>query len=628
VPIRSLFPFVPLPDQAHVRIMATTDLHAQIHPYDYFADRPCDRLGLAGVATLIAELRSHTSNSLLLDNGDFLQGSPLGDYIAEVQGLPEASVHPMIQAMNALGYDAATLGNHEFNYGLDFLQRSIASARFPFVCANAVLQKGQRPQGDVTLLPPFTLLDRQVVDGAGQRHPLRIGVIGLLPPQTTVWDATHLRDRLKTRDIVQTARHYIPRMRQAGADLILALCHSGIGPLRHKPGQENAATALAALPGIDALILGHSHLVFPSSQFAATPQADIARGLLCGKPAVMAGRFGSHLGIIDLMLDHSRSGWSVSQARAAALEVPPGESAASRAICAVVDAEHQATLRHIRRRIGRTTVPLNSFFAALPGNAALNLVAEAQRHHVLRALRGTQPADLPVLSAVSPFKMGGRGGAGFYTDVPEGDLAIGHMADLYAFPNLICAMHVTGADLAQWLERSAGMFNRLLPGQRDQLLLNPEMPASEFDVIDGVTWAVDLAQPARFAPEGGLIDAGAARITDLRYQGRPVGPADRFIVATNSYRASGGSAFPGATDSHVIYRDSLTNRDVLQRYVAERGTVAPETRPYWRFLPMPGTSALFDTAPRAALHLGTLSGLHVAHVGPGPAGYSRFRLHL
>jgi 2',3'-cyclic-nucleotide 2'-phosphodiesterase/3'-nucleotidase len=189
-------------------------------------------------------------------------------------------------------------------------------------------------------------------------------------------------------------------------------------------------------------------------------------------------------------------------------------------------------------------------------------------------------------------------------------------------------MHVTGADLAQWLERSAGMFNRLLPGQRDQLLLNPEMPASEFDVIDGVTWAVDLAQPARFAPEGGLIDAGAARITDLRYQGRPVGPADRFIVATNSYRASGGSAFPGATDSHVIYRDSLTNRDVLQRYVAERGTVAPETRPHWRFLPMPGTSALFDTAPRAALHLGTLSGMHVAHVGPGPAGYSRFRLHL
>ena len=160
------------------------------------------------------------------------------------------------------------------------------------------------------------------------------------------------------------------------------------------------------------------------------------------------------------------------------------------------------------------------------------------------------------------------------------------------------------------------------------MLLNPAMPATEFDVIDGVTWAIDLAQPARFAPDGGLIDGGAARITDLRFQGRPVGPADRFIVATNSYRTSGGSAFPGANDGHVIYSGDLTNRVVLQRYVAEKGTVAPETRPDWRFLPMPGTAALFDTAARAALHLGTLQGLDVVPVGPGPAGYSRFRLHL
>jgi 2',3'-cyclic-nucleotide 2'-phosphodiesterase/3'-nucleotidase len=172
------------------------------------------------------------------------------------------------------------------------------------------------------------------------------------------------------------------------------------------------------------------------------------------------------------------------------------------------------------------------------------------------------------------------------------------------------------------------MFNRLIPGVRDQMLLNPAMPATEFDVIDGLSWAVDLAQPARFAPEGHLVDAAAARITDLRYQGQPVAPGDRFIVATNSYRASSGTAFPGATDDHVIFTGPLTNRDVLQRYVEERGTVTPETQPHWRFLPMPGTAALFDTAQRAALHLETLSGVQVEHVGPGPAGYSRFRLHL
>lgn len=628
MPFQSPCPFVPSPDQTHVRILATTDLHAQILPYDYFADRPLHPIGLGGAATLIADLRAGSANSLLFDNGDFLQGSPLGDYIAEVDGLADGRAHPMIAAMNALDYDAATLGNHEFNYGLDFLRRSIEDARFPFVCANAVLQKGRTPQDDLALCPPFVLLDRQVTDGAGRPHPLRIGVIGLLPPQITVWDATHLRGRLQTRDILQAARHYIPLMRKAGADLVVALCHSGIGPLRHRPGSENAATTMAALPGIDALVLGHSHLVFPSPDFATIPQADVPSGLLCGKPAVMAGRFGSHLGVIDLMLNRTPSGWSVSQARAKAVGVPPGESPASRAVCAVVDTEHKATLRHIRRRIGRTTVPLNSFFAALPGNAALHLVAEAQRHHVVQALRATRHADLPVLSAVSPFKMGGRGGAEFYTDVPAGDLAIRNIADLYVFPNLICAMQVTGADLAQWLERSAAMFNRLTPGDRDQMLLNPAMPATEFDVIDGLSWAVDLSQPARFAPEGYLVDAEAVRITDLRYQGRPVAPEDRFIVATNSYRARSGSAFPGATDDHVIFAGPLTNRDVLQRYVEERGTVTPETQPHWRFLPMPGTAALFDSAQRAALHLEALSGVHIDHVGPGPAGHSRFRLQL
>jgi 2',3'-cyclic-nucleotide 2'-phosphodiesterase/3'-nucleotidase len=628
VTFQSPCPFVPSPDQTHVRILATTDLHAQILPYDYFADRPLHRIGLGGAATLIADLRADAANTLLFDNGDFLQGSPLGDFIAEVDGLADGRAHPMIAAMNALDYDAATLGNHEFNYGLDFLRRSIKDARFPLVCANAVLQKGRRPQDDLTLCPPFVLLDRQVTDGAGQPHPLRIGVIGLLPPQIAVWDATHLRGRLQTRDIIQTARRFIPLMRKAGADLVVALCHSGIGPLCHRPGSENAATALAALPGVDALVMGHSHLVFPSPDFAAIPQADVPSGLLCGKPAVMAGRFGSHLGVIDLMLIRNPSGWSVRQARAEAVRVPPGASPASRVVCAVVAAEHEATLRHIRRRIGRTTVPLNSFFAALPGNAALNLVAEAQRHHVVQALRGTRHADLPVLSAVSPFKMGGRGGAGFYTDVPAGDLAIRNIADIYGFPNLICAMQVTGADLAQWLERSAAKFNRLMPGDRDQMLLNPAMPATEFDVIDGLSWAVDLAQPARFAPEGHLVDAAAARITDLRYQGRPVAPGDRFTVATNSYRASSGTAFPGATDDHVIFTGPLTNRDVLQRYVEERGTVTPETQPHWRFLPMPGTAALFDTARRAALHLEALSGVHVEHVGRGPAGHSRFRLHL
>jgi 2',3'-cyclic-nucleotide 2'-phosphodiesterase/3'-nucleotidase len=621
---------VSFPDQtqAHLRILATTDVHAHIHPHDYNADQPAGTPGLASAATLIATLRATSPNTLLFDNGDFLQGSPLADYMAEVQGLPPGKVHPAITAMNMLRYDAASLGNHEFNYGLDFLMRSISAAQFPFVCANAVVRHDSNAEADETLTAPFVVLERRISDDAGLRHMIRIGVIGLLPPQITIWDADHLRSRLTARDIVQTAAAFIPRIRAAGADLIIALCHSGIGPARPVPGMENAATALAALPGIDALILGHSHQVFPAPEFAAMAEADVEQGLLSGKPAVMAGSFGSHLGVIDLVLHRNAAGWQVRQAQAQAVPVPQGDSDASRAICAETRDDHLATLRHMRRRIGKSAVPLTSYFAMLPGNAALRVVAQAQRQHVARALGSTEYAGLPILSAVSPFRMGGRGGPGFYTDVPAGDLTLRHIADLYAFPNRIRAMCVTGADLTQWLERSAALFNRLAPGLPDQPLLNPAMPATEFDVIDGVTWAVDLALPARYSPEGLLTDAAANRVSDLRYQGRSVAATDRFIVATNSYRASSNTAFPGASEQNVVLAGDISNRDVLHQYVAARDVVAPEPGQSWRFMPQPGTGALFDTGARAMDHLASLTGLAVEPVGPGSSGFSRFRLVL
>jgi 2',3'-cyclic-nucleotide 2'-phosphodiesterase / 3'-nucleotidase len=618
----------PVSGQAHLRIMATTDLHVHITPYDYYADKPVETLGLARTAGLIERLRASSPNTLLVDNGDFLQGNPMGDYIAAVRGIRPGDLHPMIAAMNRVGYDAATLGNHEFNYGLDFLSPSLAAATFPIVTANVILRRGVTADLDETLLPPFVVLDRTLVDGAGEPHPIRIGVLGLLPPQIMIWDDTHLKGRLTSRDIVEAAEAWVPVMKAQGAQIIVALCHSGIGAPRPEPGMENSATALAALPGIDVVIAGHSHLTFPAPGFADMPGVDVARGTLCGKPAVMAGCFGAHLGLIDLLLDRSPDGWRIAASRSEARLVPSAPpNATERAVIAAVAADHQATLDHIRRPVGRTLVPLNSFFAVLPGNASLALVAEAQRWFVDQALRGGQYADLPLLSAVSPFKMGGRGGPEFYTDVPAGDLAMRHVADLYVYPNQIRAVLVTGAELQDWLERAAGVFNRLTPGLPDQPLLGGDSPASQFDVIHGVTWAADLSQPARFSSEGALLNPAARRITDLRHQGRPVAATDRFVIATNSYRAGGGGGFPGARGDSIILRGSLTNRDVLLRYLTETGTVAAQTWPEWCFLPLARTTALLESAPRAAGHL-PLNGLRLEPAGPAPGGFARFRLHL
>ncbi len=599
-------------DQAHLRIIATTDLHTHILPYDYHADRPAEGQGLVRAADLIEQLRAGAAATLLLDNGDFLQGTPMGD-LAAIRPPRTGATHPMIAAMNALCYDAATLGNHEFNYGLPFLWRSLAGANFPIVCANVRLDE---PDGQ-TVLPPYVVLDRVLKDGTGREHPVRLGVIGFLPPQIMVWDEALLRGRVQADDICSTARRLVPRLRDEGLDLVVALCHSGIGGACQVEGMENAALALAAIDGIDMIVLGHSHLVFPGPSFEGLAGVDARAGALRGKPAVMPGCFGSHVGVIDLLLDRTAQGWSLAASRTAALRTGARPrspaSHAARSIKAATASAHLSTLRYIRRPVGRTACALNTFFGLLPGNRALRLIADAQQEHVAARLKGTAHAGLPILSAAAPFKLGGRGGPDHYSDVEPGGIQLRGVADLYPYPNVIRAVRVTGAQLFDWLERAASIFRVIRPGEADQPLIDPDIAPSQFDVIHGVTWQVDLS----CGPGG----AGPARIRDLAWNGRPVQPQDVFIVATNSYRA------PALSNVEVVLTGVDLIRDVLRDHIAARAEVCPDPIPAWTFARLAGTSVLYETSPRAAAHLRALS-IPAEPAGPAPGGFARFRLHL
>nr|MCU0912160.1 5'-nucleotidase C-terminal domain-containing protein [Paracoccaceae bacterium] len=215
-----------------------------------------------------------------------------------------------------------------------------------------------------------------------------------------------------------------------------------------------------------------------------------------------------------------------------------------------------------------------------------------------------------------------------YTDVPAGDVAIKNVADLYLYPNTVRAVKVTGAQLKDWLERSAGMFNQVTPGGQDQVLLNPDFPSYNFDVIDGVTYRIDLSQPSKFDPKGVLLDEGANRIVDLMYQGRPVDPAEHFVIATNNYRAGGGGDFPGAKGDTIIFEAPDTNRDVIVRFIVEQGTINPSADANWSFAPLPGTTVLFDTGPKAADYLADVKGVAIEPAGDGPDGFARFRIAL
>lgn len=616
--------------QAHLRIMELTDLHVHVWPWDYYADREADTMGLARTAARVAEIRSESTNSLLLDNGDFLQGNPMGDYIAYERGMAEGQEHPIVTAMNEVGVEGGTLGNHEFNYGLEFLENTIAGAGFPVVCANVDRMDGS------PLVERWTIIERELTDGAGETHPIRIGIIGFVPPQIMQWDRAHLEGNVTARDIVEAAEAHVPALREAGAQLVVALCHSGIGPAAHEPGMENAAIPLAGVEGIDVILTGHSHLVFPGPDYEETEGVDVAAGTIGGKPGVMAGFWGSHLGLVDLLLEREGEGWRVashvSEARpiyerdADRNVVPLVESVA--AVEESVAEEHQATLDYVRRPVGQTAAPLYSYFAMVADDPSVQIVANAQMWYVAEMMQGTEHEGLPVLSAAAPFKAGGRGGPDYYTDVPAGDIAIRNVADLYLYPNTIRAVRVTGQQVKDWLERSAGAFNQIEPGQPDQMLINTDFPSYNFDVIDGVTYRIDLSQPARFDRDGNVVDESASRITDLMLDGAPLDLEAEYIVATNNYRAEGGGSFPGNDGSTIVFEGPDTNRDVIVRYIVDQGTIDPKADGNWSFAPLDGATVLFDSGPGAVERLAEVEGLQIEVAGEGEGGFRRFRITL
>lgn len=609
-----------------LRVLETTDVHGNLLDYDYFGNHGNRAYGLVRVATLIAAARAEARNSLLFDNGDFLQGTPLTDLTAR-PGSGWDGPHPVLTAMNHLRYDAAALGNHEFNFGLDWLQSTLQEADFPVLCSNVDLPgKGFAP------ILPHVILTRPVTDHAGHLHRLRIGLLGLVPPQITTWDRDHLQDRLTSRDMVAAARDLVPDLRARGADLVIALAHTGIAAAPTGPGAENAARGLADLPGLDAILAGHSHKCFPGPGHDGIDGVDSRAGTLGRVPAVMAGFRASHLGVLDLHVALDLQGrWQVtghdSHLRSVAPEggriAPPCP-----ALVQELSGAHDHTLRLSARPIGHSDVPLHSYLALLRNDPAMQLVTSAQCAALRDMVAGTAHDGLALLSASAPFRTGGRGGPQHYTDVPAGPLLLRHVADLYGFPNTLCALCVTGAQLRDWLERAAICFNRITPGLHDQPLLDPQVPGHDFDVMDGLTYTIDPSQPARFDLTGRLVAPDAHRIQDLHHAGQPVDPSARFLLATNNYRAFGGGPFAPLGQTCLVQSDRRLIRDILAKHIAETGPPCTKPRRIWRFRPLPDTTVTFDTGPGITAYPEDLQALRATVAGRTPAGFLRLRMAM
>jgi 2'',3''-cyclic-nucleotide 2''-phosphodiesterase len=622
-----------------LRIMETTDLHSNMMDFDYYKESATEKFGLVRTASLINAARAEATNSVLVDNGDVIQGSPLGDYMA-AKGLKAGETHPVYKAMNTLDYTVGNLGNHEFNYGLDYLHKAITGAKFPYVNANIIDVKTQKP-----LFTPYLIKETTVKDKAGATHTVRIGYIGFVPPQIMTWDKANLDGKVTVNDITETARKYVPEMRKQGADVVVVIAHSGLSADPYQAMAENSVYYLSQVPGVDAIMFGHAHAVFPGKDFANIKGADIAKGTLNGVPAVMPGMWGDHLGVVDLVLNNDSGKWQITSSTAQARPIYDPVAKKSLAaedsnLVAVLKADHDATRAFVSKPIGKSSDNMYSYLSLVQDDPTVQVVNMAQKAYVEHYIQGDPDlAKLPVLSAAAPFKAGGRkNDPASYVEVEKGQLTFRNAADLYLYPNTLIVVKASGKEVKEWLECSAGQFNQIDPNStKPQSLINWDgFRTYNFDVIDGVNYQVDVTQPARYDGECQEVNPKAERIKELTFNGKPIDPNAQFLVATNNYRAYGGK-FAGTGDKHIAFASPDENRSVLAAWISAESKRAGEIHPAadnnWRLAPIHSKTALdirFETSPseKAAAFIKSHAQYPMKQVATDDIGFAVYQVDL
>ncbi|WP_435928022.1 bifunctional 2',3'-cyclic-nucleotide 2'-phosphodiesterase/3'-nucleotidase [Dryocola sp. BD613] len=618
-----------------LRILETTDLHSNMMDFDYYKDTPTEKFGLVRTASLINAARGEAVNSVLVDNGDLIQGSPLGDYMA-AKGLKEGEIHPVYKALNTLDYAVGNLGNHEFNYGLEYLHKALAGAKFPYVNANIIDAKTNKP-----LFTPYLIKATEVKDKDGKTQTLRIGYIGFVPPQIMTWDKANLNGKVTVQDITETAKHYVPEMRKQGADLVVIVAHSGLSSDPYHAMAENSVYYLSEVPGVDAILFGHAHAVFPGKDFAGIKGADIEKGTLNGIPAVMPGMWGDHLGVVDLVLNNDDGAWKVTASKAEAR--PIYDNVAKKSLAAedkklvkVLEHDHNGTREFVSKPIGKSADNMYSYLALVQDDPTVQVVNNAQRAYVEKFIQGDPDlASLPVLSAAAPFKVGGRkNDPASFVEVEKGQLTFRNAADLYLYPNTLVVVKASGKEVKEWLECSAGQFNQIdVNSGKPQSLINWDgFRTYNFDVIDGVDYQIDVSQPARYDGECQMVNPKAERIKGLTFKGKPIDPDATFLVATNNYRAYGGK-FAGTGDSHIAFASPDENRSVLANWISAQKEIQPAADNNWRLAPVQSRQKLdirFETSPgeKAAAFIKEKAQYPMQNVGTDDIGFALYQLDL
>ncbi|MFC4335681.1 bifunctional metallophosphatase/5'-nucleotidase [Salininema proteolyticum] len=535
--------------------MGTTDLHGHVFNWDYFADGEYaddegNAKGLSRIATLVERVREEKGreNTVLIDAGDTIQGTPLAYYFAKVDPIaePGGPTHPMAQAMNEIGYDAAALGNHEFNYGLDTLRAFESQLEFPLLGANAIDLDSGEPA-----FPPYHFVRLKPPHG----KPVQVAILGLTNPGIAIWDKAHVEGVMEFPGLESQAAHWVPRLRKMGADVVIVSAHSGTsGESAYDPEQiphvENASQLVAErVPGIDAVLVGHAHEEIPER---VVFNEETGAPVVLSEPLFHAQR----LTLFDIDLEFSRGRWHVADVRASLLDSAEAEDHPR--IAEILTAEHTDVVGYVNQVVGRNGIELRTEEARYKDEPVIDLIAHVQAEVVAEALAGTEHSGLPVLSQASPFSR--------TAVIPAGDVTIRALSGLYVYDNTLSAKKLTGAQVRDYLEYSAEYFVRTAPGGEvdpDAVTNAGGRPDYNFDYVSGLTYDIDISRPA------------GSRVVGLSFDGAPLEDGMEFVLAVNNYRANGGGAFPHVADAEELWSESTEIRTRIIEWVQERGEIDP-----------------------------------------------------
>lgn len=522
----TLFVFCLPAETVRIQVLATTDLHANLLAWDYFAGKPAAR-GLAPLATLIREQRRRNPNTLLVDNGDTIQGTPLASlHQAAVREGRAARPDPMMAAMNALGYDAMAIGNHEFNFGLEVLHRARREAKFPWLSANTQASRGA---------PPF---DSHIVKTVGG---VRVGVFGITTPNIPNWEQPENYLGYTFRDGVEGAREAVRKLRAEKADLIIGLVHAGLGPKDGRSNENMADRIARDVAGIDAIVFGHTH----------NEVADLRiNGVLMTQP----GRWGERLSVLDFELEKEGASWRVTQKSARLLKVTretPGDAGIAR----IAEPYHRDTEKWLESAVATAPVDLDARLGRIEDTALVDAIHAVQLHYA--------QAQVSFTSLFNPRLR-----------IPAGPVTVRQIAALYVYDNELYAVEGTGQTIKDALENSAAYYFRCPDAACSTgPLTNRSRPGYNFDMAQGVEYEVDLTRPA------------GDRIRNLTYRGQPVRPEQKFRIAVNNYRAAGSSGYKMFRDTPIVWKSNRPIRDLVIEYYAERQHLPSAPDRNWRIVP-------------------------------------------